>query len=224
MKKYLEILKKCPLFKGVDSNNLLAMLDCLDVKTEFFYKKQTILSEGSPAESICVMLKGSGHICRIDYFGNRSILSDIHEGEMFAEAFACASTEKLPISVIADEYCEVMMINSENIMNTCDNGCDFHRRLVFNLMQELAARTIMFQQKIEITSQKTTREKLMTYLMICAKKSGCNSFEIPFDRQALADYLGVDRSGLSAEIGKLRKDGIIECRKNKFTVTSFYMQ
>ena len=83
-------------------------------------------------------------------------------------------------------------------------------------MKELATKTITFHQRIEVTSKRTTREKLLTYLALEAKRTGKSSFEIDFDRQELADYLEVERSGLSAEIGKLKREGIIDNKKNYF--------
>ena len=83
-------------------------------------------------------------------------------------------------------------------------------------MKNLAMKTLLFHQRIEITSKRSTREKLMTYLSFMEKKAKSTSFDIPFDRQELADYLEVERSGLSAEISKLRREGIIECHKNRF--------
>ena len=74
----------------------------------------------------------------------------------------------------------------------------------------------MFHQKIEISSKRSTREKLTTYLMFQAKKAGSNSFDIPFNRQELADYLEVDRSGLSAQISQLRREGVLKSRRNHF--------
>ena len=85
-------------------------------------------------------------------------------------------------------------------------------------MKNLAVNTISFHQKIAITSKRTTREKLMEYLKIQSQKTNKKTFTIPFDRQELADYLEVDRSGLSSEISKLKKDGIIDSYKNKFTL------
>lgn len=216
MKKYMEILQKCPLFFDVEGQSLLKMLDCLDAKTESFDKKYTIITEGSPAKYIGIVLKGSAQITRTDYYGNRSILSEIMPSELFCEAFACTRTESIPVSVIANEPCEVMLIDSAHILSTCQKSCSFHRQLIFNLMMDLAEKTLMFHRKIEIISKRTTREKLMTYLMLYSKKAGKNSFDIPFDRQELADYLEVERSGLSAEIGKLRNEGVIRNRKSHF--------
>ena len=62
----------------------------------------------------------------------------------------------------------------------------------------------------------THHKKLLTYLTLQAKNTGKNHFEIPFDRQGLADYLEVERSGLSAEIGKMTREGLIYSKKNYF--------
>ncbi len=216
MKKYFAILKKCPLFYGIEEERLSIMLNCLGAKVDFFDKKYTIFAEGKPAKYIGVLLSGSAQIVQIDYFGNRSILSDIAPGNSFAEAFACNENSILPISVIANEPCEVMFIDSRHILHTCSNCCDFHQQLIFNLMKELASKNIAFHQKIDVTSKRTTREKLLTFLNYQAIKAGSNRFNIPFDRQALADYLEVDRSGLSVEISKLKREGILDSHKNYF--------
>lgn len=216
MKKYLEILKKCTLFENMSDENIISMLGCLDAKVEYFDKKYTIFAEGNPARHMGIMLSGSAQIIQVDYYGNRSILSSVLPGEVFAEAFACASVPSLPITVTANEPCEVMLIDCSHILHTCSKNCLFHQQLIYNLMKDLASKTIMFQQKIEITSKRSTREKLMAYLMFYAKKVNSNSFEIPFNRQELADYLEVERSGLSAEISKLCKEGIIESERKKF--------
>ncbi len=216
MKKYFDVLRNCPLFSHIEDDDLLRMLGCLGAKVESFDKKYTILAEGTPTKYIGIVLSGSAQIMQVDYYGNRSILSVLEPSEVFAEAFACAEIPSIPVTVVANEPCEVMLIDCDHILHTCSNNCDFHRQLIFNLMQDLATKTILFHQKIEITSKRTTREKLMTYLMFQAKKAGSSTFTIPFDRQELADYLEVDRSGLSAEISKLRSEGVLTSRKNQF--------
>lgn len=216
MKKYLKILKKCPLFANIEDEDLLRMLKCLDAKTGSFDKKYTVFAEGSPAKYIGVVLSGSVQVIQVDYYGNRSILSVMREGEVFAEAFACAELREIPVSVIADEPSEIMFIDSSHILHTCHNNCGFHQQLIFNLMKDLAVKTIMFHQRIEVTSKRTTREKLLAYLAMQAKRAGSDSFDIDFDRQELADYLEVERSGLSAEISKLRREGTLENHKNHF--------
>ncbi|MBQ3550241.1 MAG: Crp/Fnr family transcriptional regulator [Clostridia bacterium] len=216
MKKYLEILKKCPLFFGIEDEMLLTMLNCLGAKVVSFDKKYTVLAEGTPAKYIGIVLTGSAQILQIDYYGNRSILGNVGPSEVFNEAFACAETKAIPVTVIANEPSEIMLIDCGHILHTCQNNCGFHQQLIFNLMKDLAGKTIMFHQRIEITSKRTTREKLMAYLFLQAKKADSPVFTIPFDRQELADYLEVDRSGLSAEISKLKNEGIINCSRSRF--------
>ena len=216
MRKFLNVLKKCPLFFDVSDDNIIAMLGCLEARTETFDKNYTILSEESPAKYIYIVLSCSVQITQTDYYGNRSILGNIGEGELFGEAFACIEMSSMPVSVIANGKSEVMSIDCNRILHTCQNGCPPHQQLIYNLVKVLATKTVMFQQKIEVISKRTTRDKLLTYLTICAKKHNKNSFKIPFNSQELADYLEVDRSGLSVQISKLRKDGILECRGNHF--------
>lgn len=216
MEKYFDIIRKCPLFEGIDDRDITGLMTCLDAKVMSFDKKFTIFAEGSRAKYLGIMLSGSAQIIQIDYYGNRSIIHETEPGELFGEAFACAELDSIPISVIANEPCEVLLIDCSRILHTCANACGFHQRLIFNLMKDIATKAIMFQQKIEIVSKRSTREKLLAYLNIQARKCGSRSFAIPFDRQELADYLEVERSGLSAEISKLRKEGILKSNKNSF--------
>ncbi len=216
MKKYIEAIKRCPLFEDIEEENLLAMLNCLGAKVAEFDKKYTIFAEGKPATYIGIVLSGSVQITKTDFYGNRSILEISRTGEMFCEAFACAEVMSIPVSVVAAEPSEIMFINCSHILHTCHNNCGFHQKLIFNLMKSLARKNLVFHRKIEITSKRSTREKLMAYLMFCASKENSPIFEIPFDRQELADYLGVERSGLSSEISKLKKEGVIDAHKNTF--------
>lgn len=218
MKKYLNVLKKCPLFFGIEDEDLLRMLGCLKAVVEKFDKKYTIFAEGTKAKYVGIILSGSAQTVQLDFYGNRSIIKNIGVSEIFGEAFACAEVDSLPVSVIASEQCEVMFINCSHILHTCTNNCGFHQLLIFNLMKELAIESLKFHQRIDVTSKRTTREKLLAYLNAQSKFFGSNSFDIAFDRQELADYLEVDRSGLSVEISKLRKEGIIDCRKNHFVL------
>ena len=218
MQQYLPILSRCPLFAEIGQENLIRMLTCLGAKTETFDKKYTIFAEGSPAKYIGIVLSGKVQMEQTDYYGNRSILSVIGPSDVFAEAFACAEVPSLPVSVVAAEACEIMYIDSCHILHTCENNCGFHRQLIFNLMRDLARKTIRFHERIDVTSKRTTRDKLLAYLAHCAKAACSDTFEIPFDRQGLADYLEVDRSGLSSEIGKLIKEGVILAERKKFTL------
>ena len=216
MKKYFEVLRKCSLFSGIADEDLIAILGCLRARVEKFWKRDTVISEGEAAVSVGIVLSGSVRIVQDDYYGNRSIVSQLLPSELFGESFACAGIRSMPVSIIANDNCEIMFIDCERILHSCSNACSFHRQLIFNLMKDLASKNIAFHQKIEVTSKRSTREKLMAYLLIQAKETGRRSFDIPYDRQALADYLGVERSGLSAEISKMKREGILKSEKNRF--------
>jgi len=217
MKNFLDILTSCPLFDGISPQELETMLSCLDARAAQYKKGETVLQEGDPAAGLGILLSGSVQVVRMDYYGNRSIIAKLGPADIFAEAFACADLPAMPVSVIAAENAQALLIEARRITETCHNACSFHNRLVHNLLRVLAAKNIACNRKIEITSKRSTREKLMTFLLMQAKNSG-SSFRIPYDRQELADYLEVDRSGLSAEISKLRREGVILCRKNEFTL------
>ena len=216
MKKYQDILRLCPLFDGISHEDLSAMLGCIGGKLLSFSKGQTIWREGDPATHVGMILEGAVRLEREDYYGNRSIVVRRGKAELFCESYACAAVASLPVSVVADEDCLILIMDCRRITVSCSNACSFQNRIIFNLLRLVAESNLVYDQKIQITSKRSTREKLMTYLLSEAKLSGSAEFTIPYDRQELADYLEVERSGLSAEISKLRKEGVLESEKNCF--------
>ena len=218
MISHIKTMRGCPLFYGIEDDKLLRMLECLGAKIESYDKKDTIMIEGGAPRCLGIILSGSAQIISEDYYGNRSILMKVSEGEIFAEDFACAEIDALPVSVIAEDKTTVMLIDCSHILHTCSNNCGFHQQLIYNLMKDLAEKSLKFNEKLEVTSKRTTREKLLAFLDIQSRKQGSRSFDIPFDRQELADYLEVDRSGLSVEIGKLKKEGVLDASKRRFVL------
>ena len=216
MKKYFEALRNCQLFYNISDENLVPMLSCLNAKIIEYKKDETIIEEGSEIQSVGILLSGSAQIIKLDFHGNRNIISKINSSMLFGESYACADITSIPLSVVACENTEVMFIECNRITKTCCNSCEFHNQIIINLLKIIALKNIIFNQRAEITSKRTTREKLLTYLEQQAKINNNNTFTIPFDRQELADYLEVDRSGLSSEISKLRKEGLLECKKSNF--------
>lgn len=216
MKKYMSLLNGCALFSGIHADELAPMLACLGARVSIFGKNEPIFLEGDPANNVGIVLSGSAQIVKDDFYGNRSIVTSISPSQLFGETFACAGVETLPVSVISTDKSEIMIIDCRRISTTCSNACEFHNRMIFNLLRVVAEKNIIFHQKIEIISKRSTREKLLTYLLDQAKQTGSSEFTIPFDRQALADYLGVERSALSAEISKLRTEGVLESNRSHF--------
>lgn len=218
MTEFHPILAQCPLFEGIQADDLGALLGCIGGRTVTARKGQSIFREGDPATQVGMVLSGAVQMVREDYYGNRSIVAHISPAELFGETYACAGVESLPISMVADTDSQVLLMDCRRITTTCCSACAFHNRIIFNLLKLVAMKNLVFDQKIQFTSKRTTREKLMTYLLDQAKLQKSNTVTIPFDRQELADYLEVDRSGLSAEISKLRREKVLECEKNHFII------
>ena len=216
MEKILPILQTCPLFGGIRQEDLSGMLGCLGARTVEKKKGQIIFREGDTTNFVGIVLTGAVQLVREDYYGNRSIVAHIGPRQLFGEAYAFAGTQALPVSVIADEDSAILLLDSRRITTCCSHACVFHSQVIFNLLHLVAENNLVLHQKIQITSKRTTREKLMAYLFMQAKLHNSSSFTIPYDRQALADFLEVDRSGLSAEISKLRSEGVLQCEKSNF--------
>lgn len=216
MEKYFDLLLINPLFTGISREELYSLMGCLAASVISVPRGGPVFLEGDRAGFVGFVLEGSVQIVRDDYYGNRSLLALAEPGELFAEAFACAGVEVMPVSGYATRDSKVMWLECRKMLTVCSNACRFHNVLVKNLLRVVAQKNLQLSRKIQFMSQKTTREKLMAYLLDQAKQKASPEFTIPLDRQALADFLGVERSAMSAELGKLRKDGILECKGSWF--------
>ena len=218
MKKFFPVLCSSRLFSGVSEPELAAILSCLDSKKEDFPKGSFVLRAGGSVESVGLVLSGSVLMIQEDIWGNRNILSEAGAGQTFAAAYACAPGSELNVSVLAKTPVTVMFLNVARVLNVCPRACAHHSRIIRNLLGELAEKNLQLSEKLTHIGQRTTRAKVMSYLSEKAQRLGAYEFEIPFSRQQLADYLGVERSGLSLELGKMRSDGLIDFHRNHFVL------
>ena len=216
MKKYLPLLKRTKLFGGIEEEELLSLLKCLNAKKQDIPKGGYIFHVGEYLSTVALMLKGSAHIQRNDYWGNLSILGKITEGEIFGEAFAIQGSETMLNDVVAIEDSTILFLDVNRILTVCSASCRFHNMLVKNLFGILAQKNRTLTRKLRHMSHRSTREKLLSYLSEQSRLSGSPSFEIPFNRQQLADFLSVDRSAMSNELSKMQNEGILEYNRNKF--------
>lgn len=218
MKKYLPVLLHSPLFSGVSEKELIAMLDCLAATTADYAKNEFILRCGERPGAVGLVLNGSVYIIREDFWGNRNILAESGPGQLFAETYACAECATLGVSVVAAEPATALFLDMRRILTSCSSACAFHARLIRNLLSALAGKNLLMQEKLIHMSQRTTREKLLSYLSAEAQRQGGPGLEIPFNRQQLADYLSVDRSAMSNELSRMRAEGMIEFSRNHFVL------
>lgn len=215
-----QALLRSPLFEGIKSDDIDKILPCLDASKRTYWKQESLLMAGDAVEFIGIVLKGTVRILREDMFGNRMILSDAEQYDMFGEAFACTYPNSIPYSVIAVEDTTVMWLRFRRITTPCSSACEFHSTLIENMMKILAGKNIILNRKIEHLSKKSIRSKIMAFLIDQAESTKGLTFNIPFSRSELADYLCVDRSALSRELGRMRDEGLIDMHRNSFKILS----
>ena len=207
------------LFDGMSLEEANAMVECLDGHVISRDKGAAIFVEGSHANRFGVVLSGSLVVVKDGLDGKRIIIKRIGEKELVAAAQAFSGAKIMRVRVEADAPSRILILNAERVCSPCCNGCAFHARLVRNVMRIISAKTLELNAKIEILSHRTTEDRILAYLRAFAEKCGSNEFDIPFDRQQLADFLCVERSALSAEISRLVRVGAFACHKNHFKLT-----
>ena len=211
----LEKVKDSILMSGIKTEELSSMLGCLRGIIKKYDKGETVISEGQKINKFGLLIEGRLQVVQYDYLGNKSVISIIEPKQVFGEAYAYVDKiSSLDVEVI--EKSQVLFLDSDKLSTPCEHCCTFHKQLVKNLLYIISNKNVNLTQKIECMSKRTTKEKLLTFLSLESIKNNSREFAISLDRQALADYLGVERSAMSAELSKLRKDGIIECEKNWF--------
>lgn len=194
------------------------MLDCLSAENKQFQRGSVIYHAGDVIHSIGLVLSGSVSIENDDVWGNKSILDKVGPGHVFAETYACVPGEPLMISVVAAEPVEILFLDMSRVLHICSNACDFHSKLIRNLLAISSQKNLNLSRRIFHTSSKSIRGRLLSYLSFQATQHGSRDFEIPFNRQQLADYLSVDRSAMSNELSKMQRDGLLRLERNHFSL------
>lgn len=210
--------KKIALFYGIDKADLEKMLTCLGATVAAYHKGEYILMAGEKTHHVGILLSGSATIYKDDVLGSRSVIATLGPADMFAETFVCAGLQQSSVTVQATADASVLKLSFNKIVQTCPSACAFHATLIRNMIGILARKNLALGKKIDHIGKKTTRQKLASYLLSQSAASGSHTFVISLDRQALAEYLCVNRSALSRELSRIRNDGILEFNKNRFTI------
>jgi len=218
MKKVFDVIKDNPLWRGIGYSDFEKMLGCIEARTQNYRKGEIILLSGDAVKYIGLVLSGSVKVVKEDIDGNIAILTELEASEFFGEVFACAGIDHSPVTVQASEDCEVLFINYKKVVNCCSSACEFHLKLIENMLRLLAEKNLLLNQKIEILSRRTTREKLLLFFDI--HRGMAKKFTIPYNREELAHYLCVDRSAMSGELCKMRDEGLIRFKRNEFELLS----
>lgn len=208
-------LKNHPLFQDLSENDLDQLYHAACMRSQFFEKNQTVFHAGDRICEVGIVQTGNVHIEMIDLWGNKSILSSIAPGQIFAETYAICR-KPLLVDVTAAAPCEILFLNLEFLARSFSEPGSCRDAIMKNLFAICVRKNLILSNRIFCTTPKTVRGRLLVYLSSESAKAGSTSFTIPFDRQGMADYLNLDRSALSKELGRMKKDGILDFKKNHF--------
>lgn len=214
MEKIYHTVKTSPLFQGIALHEFSHMYGCLSAKTSVYKKDESILLAGDAIHAVGLVLSGRAKVIREDMDGRIVLMAELLPPDIFGEAFACAGVSESPVTVFAAEETAVLFLAYRKVVTSCPSVCPFHARLIENMLRLIAHKNLNLNQKIEILSKRTTREKLLCFFDI--HRRGQRQFTLPFNREELAHYLSVDRSAMSNELSKMRDEGILAFHKNKF--------
>lgn len=213
-------LSAAAIFSGISTAEIESMLVCLGAREQAYKKGQFVLSAGDKPNSVGLILSGGALIIQEDFWGARNILAKLAPLELFAESFACAPEANMNVSVVADDALNVLWLEVSRILSACPSACTYHSRIIRNLISEIANKNLKLNERMTHMGKRTTRQKALSYLSQQARRQGKAEFDIVFSRQQLADYLSVERSALSAELSKLRDEGLIDFDKNHFVLVN----
>ena len=218
MQAYLGALRRAALFRGMEDEQILTAVDCLGGQLRRYQKGAAVLRAGEPATHLGVVLTGQVQVSRARADGQRVVMGSMGPGGLFAESYACARAESLPVTVTAEAEAAVLLLDCRRISSSCSAACGCHARLIANLLAVLAEKNLHLAGKLNHLSGRTIRERLLAYLEELSDRTGRRTVTVPFDRQALADYLCVDRSALSRTIGALQREGVLTADRARFTL------
>ncbi len=218
---YTEIYNlKISLFSSINADNLKDLLGCLEAYTASYARGETVWLEGDTLRRFGVVLEGQVNVYRDDILGNRTLMTAVTPPELFGETIVCAGLSVSPVTAEADADTRVLFLSFERAIRPCSTSCSFHNVLIRNMLGILARKNLTLSEKIGHISKKTTRQKLASYLIGEATRQHSRAFTVPLDRQALADYLGVNRSALSRELSGICAEGALSCSRNHFEILS----
>ena len=215
-RNYTTLPLMCKLFEGISSAKIDELFAHLAVREVALKKGEVLFRSGSKITDFAVVISGQLTISFYEADGHRKILELLEPMDTVAISLAVAEIQSVSISVEARQDSDVILFNADKVFKPAGKPSEEHMRLLRNITRELARKTVFMGRKMRTISIRGTSGRLMKYLIEESVRRGCKEFEIPYDRQALADYLCVDRSALSAEISKLINKGVIEARKSHF--------
>jgi len=205
------------IFKKLTPQELEDISAASLLRKKTYRKGSYIFRMGDTTASLGIVLSGAVYIENIDLWGNKSLLSDVSAGQIFGETYALTG-EMLMVDAVAAEKSEILFLDIRRMTGGAYAARSWYPKMLGNLLMLSSRKNLVLSNRIFHTSSKHVRTRLQSYLSFVSLREGTREFDIPFDRQQLADYLNLDRSAMSKELGRMRDDGILSFKKNHFTL------
>lgn len=220
----LKTIKKLFLFKNIEDTEIAALLRCFSVKFIEFRERKKIANRQDRIDNIYIVLSGTARQTWYNDDGDIITYVDYREGDIIGIEYISGMRKTFSGEINAITDMQVMSLDSFRFLNPCNNFCPRHTKAIINAFGYLAKQNIKLLNRIKELTMPTTKEKVMCYLQNIRATVKSNSFEIPYNRQELADYLGVERSALSKELSELQKSGNINYHKNHFEIKNIELK
>lgn len=214
----IEFLKSTMVFRHMTESEIKACLKFLQTYEKEFRKGATILCAEDKTESMGLVIRGSVTIESNDAWGNRTILSYVGSGQFFAETYALLPDKTMLVSAVANENCYILFLKIGGIGRLQRNTETWMIKFISNLLNISVHKNFMLSSRSFHIAPKTIRGRVMAYLNSLSIQQHSRELNIPFDRQQLADYLNMERTALSKELSKMKRDGLIDYYKNSFKI------
>lgn len=212
----IRILQSNELFDNIQEQDLPVMLHCLGCRRQSAERGDFIFLAGKSRPAVGILMSGKAQIEKENIAGDAMIIGTLRTGDLFGETYACMGADVMPVSVVALEKSDVLLLDVAKIVHTCRSACKFHQQLIANLLKILAEKNMRLNRKMSYLSHKTIRSRLEAYFSSRAQSRGSLSFSIPFNRTELAEYLCIDRSAMSRELARMKNEGILDYRGKTF--------
>ncbi len=214
----LSILEKTPLFKGIASQDMVNMIGCLNPRVYSYQKNHPIASIGDPFLGLGIILEGEVIIAKENIAGNRMIMTVLKTGDMFGEMMSFSMHTTWIAAATAQTQAKIVFISPEKVISQCEKMCSGHKKLIENILVIMAKKALLLNRKVEYLTIKSLRGKLSAYLLETQKSTQDNFFELPMNRDEMADFFNVARPSISRELSKMKDDGLIDFHKSTFKI------
>ncbi len=208
---------KVSILDHISQEEYKRMMVCFHAIERSYMPGEIITTFGQGSALVGILLDGEAVVMRTHFDGRQTILEQLEEGDIFGETLSAAASETSLIQIISYKRTRIQFIDYGHLVKRCSNACSFHSQLVSNALMLISQKAVQLSERLDILSQRTIRDKLLSYFSLLSKKNKSESFDLPFTMSDLADYLSVDRSAMMRELKKMREEGLVNVNKRAVT-------